>query len=788
MANWLSNAKEAYESSTSFIDENLRSDWEYSVKAFKNEHAPGSKYLSEEYKARSRIFRPKTRSIIRKNEAAAAVALFSNMDIVDVTPGNPADITNVASAACIKQLLEYRLSKTIPAFPLVMGAIQEAQKTGSVCSYNYWDYVKVGDKLVKDQPCIDLRPIENIRLDGGASWIDPVNTSPYFCDIVPMYVCDVKQMMGATDDKTSSPKWKKFGDSDILKARPDVLDSIWKARQSGNPEKIEATELKNFELVWVMRWFMKDSQGVDHCFYTLGTENILTEAKPVDDVYFHGKRPYTLGCSIIETFRALKTSMPSLIRPVQQEINDVTNQRLDNVKFVLNKRWLVARGRQTDVQSLVRNVPGGVTLTSDPNTDIRESNWPDVTSSAYVENDRLSGELDELAGNFSPNTRVANNAMNDTLGGSRMASQGAGIMSDYLLRTVIETWWEPTLRHLVLLEQYYETDEVVLEVCERKAQLFPRFGISRITDNMLLNEVNVSVNVGMGASNPTERFQRFVMATKTATEMIATAPPSFNVQEAIKELYSNAGYRDGSRFWNEKIDPRLAKAMQAIQQLQGMVKGKQMELQFQGALEQARMQLDERKQLRQLSVDDKRITMTAQNDAVRNQIEDAKRVDSANLKLREIDKPDPVKMPEPVDPEMRQAELGDKLAAIDLKTAQAEKARKEAEAVIQNAAMTAADSEVNRQKVVAEAQAAMVPVVEHNSVAEQLRNVSEALSGLGAMGQQIAALQNGLGAVIGAMSAPRRKPSGMKMVKDGKVTKAVVVSYDDGTTEELSVN
>ena len=74
------------------------------------------------------------------------------------------------------------------------------------------------------------------------------------------------------------------------------------------------------------------------------------------------------------------------------------------------------------------------------------------------------------------------------------------------------TWWQPVLRQLTLLEQYYETDEMVLGICARKAQLFPRFGISAITDQMLMNEVNVSVSMAMG--DPTQRLQKFLMATQ----------------------------------------------------------------------------------------------------------------------------------------------------------------------------------------------------------------------------------------------------------------------------------
>lgn len=791
MADYLKLAQEAFEASSQFADANYRVDWEYSLKAFRQEHAAGSKYLSEEYKARSRLVSPKTRSVIRKNEAAAAVALFSNMEIVDVTAGNPDDMMSVVGRDCIKELLEYRLAKTIKTFPLVIGAVQDAQTTGTVCSYQYWEYqVRPDGKKVKDQPCIELRPIENIRLDGGASWIDPVNTSPYFCDIVPMYVCDVRAMMKNKDDKTNQPKWKSYDDAVILRARPDRMDTTRKARLGGQQDpQDETTGIKDFDIVWVLRWFMKNDQGEDQTFYSLGTEELLTQAKPIEDVYFHGKRPYVIGCAILETHKVFKTSMPMLLKPLQTESTSIRNQRLDNVQFVLNKRWLVARGRQTDVQSLVRNVPGGVTLTSDPRTDIVAENWPDVTSSSYVEHDRLNAEMDDLAGNFSPSTKVSNNAVNDTLGGSRMAAQGAGLMSDYLLRTVIETWWEPVLRQLVMLEQYYETDEIVLGVCANKAKLFQKFGISRITDLMLMNEVNVNVNVGMGASDPNQRFQKFMMATQAAIGLTTNAPPSLNIKEAIKEIYSNAGYRDGARFFNDQQDPRLLKAMQMIQQLQGALKGKQMELQASTQVEQAKIGSNERIKAAQLQVDQARI----QGDLQIRQAEltvEQQRIELEKLKLQ-------IEIQVASDEhQIKYAELGTGLQEAQLKL-EGERMKIQGQAVkiaaeIEKAQVALANAKDEKANVSEVMRVAGTVNQSMSEVATEIAGIKQSLDdthgGMAGIGGQVEELRRGLGTMAG-MVLQKKKPKGFTLKKsNGKKTDAVIVRYDDGSEEELAVN
>ena len=797
MTDFLKLSQQAYESSSAFVDANHRSDWDYSLRAFRNEHAQGSKYLSPEFAARSRLFRPKTRAIIRKNEAAGAVALFSNMEVVNIQAENPDDPMNVAGAAAAKALLEYRLTRTIPAFQVCMGGIQDAQTTGAVVSYQYWEYQKRGDKVVKDQPCIELRPIENIRLDGGANWLDPVNTSPYFCDILPMYVCDVKAQMNAKDDKTGK-KWKKFDDAVIARARPETMDSTKRARDGKqNPERDQKNDIQAFDIVWVMRWFMKDDEGEDYTYYTLGTEELLTKPRPVSEVYFHGKRPYVMGCAILETHRVYKSSMPTLVKPLQQETNDIANQRIDNVKFVLNKRWLVARGRQVDVQSLVRNVAGGVTLVTDPKTDVQESNWPDVTSSSYAEQDRISADMDDVAGNFSPGTSYVNKAAKDTVGGARLATQGAGLMTDYLLRTVIETWWEPVLRQLLLLERYYETDAIVLSVCAKNARLFQRFGVSEINDHLLNQEVNVSVNVGMGTSNPAERFQKLIGGTQAVMQVIGSAPPNFNVLEFIKEAYSNMGYRDGSRFWNGQIDPRLAQAMQMVQQLQGALQGKQMELQAGQQTEAAKLQSNERVKAAELQVDsfriqgDLRIRETELAiEAQRLEIEKLKaQIEAAQIagegKMKELEFPFRAAEIQASlqEAEVKLAQEQAKLTALATKVAhETEQAQIELEKAKTELAGAKA-SEENETRITGLAgkvEKSMQDIL--GQVSAVKGNVDNALGG---MKSEVETLKGGLALLL----APKRKAKGISMKKgaDNK-TRSVVVDYDDGGREEIAVS
>ena len=144
---------------------------------------------------------------------------------------------------------------------------------------------------------------------------------------------------------------------------------------------------------------------------------------------------------------------------------------MDNVKLVLNKRYYVKRGSQVDLDALIRNVSGGGVMMNDPEKDVKTIETKDITSSSYQEQDRLSVELDELVGSFSQTSVQSNKNLNETVGGMEAMQSGAGAVQDYGLRIFFETWVEPTLRQLVRLVQYYETDQVILSLAPERSQV-----------------------------------------------------------------------------------------------------------------------------------------------------------------------------------------------------------------------------------------------------------------------------------------------------------------------------
>lgn len=586
-------AQDAFKRSTTYADNNYRKGWEDGLRLFSSRHPKESKYNSEAYKFRSQIFRPKTRSVIRKHEATAALALFSNPDVLNLQPIDTDNQQQAISSNICKELLQYRLTnpkKGIPWFITSIGAFQDAMTVGLCASFQYWDYetrpkmvtkqaeimpgvvipLQIEEEVpVVDKPCCELISIQRLHFDPAAKWDDVVGTSPYIILEMPMYLQDVLDKM-ETSSKGGEP-WKKLDEKTLLRARATDNDPVQQARDNKreNPDTVTSS-VSDFDIIQVHLNFIK-SGGELYAFYSLKDLELLTEPKPLEELFPIGEIPLTVGFCILETHQAMPKGLAQLSGQLQQEANEIANQRLDNVKFVLNKRWIVRRGSQVDVEGILRNVPGGVTMASDVEKDVREVNWTDVTASSFQEQDRLNADFDDLSGGgLNSSSVMTNRRMNETVGGMKMMNQGANMLTEYTFRVWVETWMEPTLRQLIKLEQKYESDDVVLAIAAKRAGAWEHYQQNPDLDKLLDQELVLTVNVGMGATDPEARFQRFLQASGAYAQIVAQAPPDLNLPEVRKELFGLAGFKDSLRFFNPQVDVRFEQAKQMLQQAEAV--------------------------------------------------------------------------------------------------------------------------------------------------------------------------------------------------------------------------
>jgi hypothetical protein len=592
---WLKLAKEAHEQSKTYYETHLRQEWKGSIAHFNSEHAPGSKYHKVEYAKRSRAFRPKTRSMVLRKEAAASGAFFSLDDICGITPVDPDSQRGLAAAAVMNALLNHRLEIDVPFFQISMGNYQTALVQGLCCSKQYWDYEgkyepaqvatpvlhpetgapMMGDDgqpqlniqeemrhvgATTDKPCVLPIPPENLKFHPNADWLDPVNTSPYLIYAFPMFVIDVKKRARSKDGKTGQPAWKMPIDQQFTNAARKYSETISvrddKQRRE-TAEQAAGQNVKDFDTVWIHENFIK-KDGVDHTFYTLSTEMMLTEARPIEEVYLHGVRPFVVGIASLEAFTPFPSSKVKQVSHLQRLANEVSNQRIDNVRLAMNGRYWVKEGQKIDLQVLSHSTPGSSVLMKDPQNDVKWDRPQDVTQSAYQEQDRVNVDFDDLGGMFSAGTVQSDNHLNETVGGMKLMSGDASAVQEYELKIFAVTYMAPVLRQLVKLEQAYETDQALLALGGKKAQSITKFGIDPVQDDLMSEQLLVKVDVGVGATSPDKRVEKLEKCVDAITKLTAPLIQAYGpqviqspgVQAIAEEIFGASGYKDAQRFLN----------------------------------------------------------------------------------------------------------------------------------------------------------------------------------------------------------------------------------------------
>lgn len=608
---WLRLIGDAEDISREYKSVTLVNQLNRAYRACRNEHSTGSKYLSSFWRGRSKLFMPKTRSAIRKNSAAAAAALFGTEDAVSITAALEDDPMQAASAAVINADLNFRTAghsekHSIKWFLVAMGAHLDAQRTNVSCSKQYWEYREVESgahetvlmpeydedgvptgamieedvpvmKVVVDKPQCQLIPIENLIIDPAAPWENPVQGGAFWSVKFPMRVDAMREMMAQTAPDGSDAGWLDVSDEVLLRGRrAETHRDTTRRTREGGADRYEdrGASLKDWDIIWVQENFVR-LEGTDWHFWSVGRYGMLSKERPVEEVYpaTEGERPYTLGYAQIDPHTIFSMSPVESWQPLQLEINDITNLRLDALKRSIAPLPMIKRGRNVDLNQVERRGRPDAFLMVTDHDDVKFAEVPGPNSQSYADPAQMNANFDELAGVFSTSSVQNNRQLNETVGGMRLMSGAANSVSEFDLRVWVETWVEPTLRQLMHLIRYYESDPKILKIAGSKARALDRFGYEPGLIDFDDLECYLRVNVGIGAADPMQKIAKL----KASMEMLipfvedmkaqGIAP---NYEELIEEIFGAAGFKDGRRFFNWDVEqpsgppPELVEIMEKM--------------------------------------------------------------------------------------------------------------------------------------------------------------------------------------------------------------------------------
>jgi hypothetical protein len=163
--------------------------------------------------------------------------------------------------------------------------------------------------------------------------------------------------------------------------------------------------------------------------------------------FFDGQSPI-LKMDYIRTTESYGKGIPELIEDEQEEINEIRNQRVDNVNLIMNKMIGIFEAALVNPKDLVSRPGAIIRLKANISDDIRRVimpiEIPDVTRSAYQETQDIERQVQERTGanRVTLGTAGDTNDTNSTLGGmeltrhmfnERVAAYGMVIEEDFLL-------------------------------------------------------------------------------------------------------------------------------------------------------------------------------------------------------------------------------------------------------------------------------------------------------------------------------------------------------------------
>lgn len=600
-------------------------------RAWQNLHASDSKYLGPAWRGRSRVYIPKTRAAVRKNLATAAASLFSTEDVVNISAQFEDDPQQRATAAVIKADLDYRLTRSsavsgIPWYLISMGGCLDAQLTGVTVSKQYWEYMEVPTgkmetrqepimdprtgqvalddmgaplltevevpvmRTVKDRPMIDIIPIENVDVDPAAPWYNPVQHGRWFRCRYPMGLSDARALMRSNGKHGSKHAWLDVPDDVLLKGRQDdERGSSRRTREGGGDRYEDSQGGGHLDIIWISENFIR-IDGKDYHFWSVGRHAYLSEVKEVHEVYpeLNGERPYVMGVAQLDTHRVFPQSPVETWQPLQLEINDIANLRLDTLKRSIAPLTVVKRGKNVDLAAVQRRGQPDAIVMVDSVDDVLFQPTPGPSGASYTETSVNNALFDELSGTFSTSSVQSSRQLNETVGGMRLMSGAANAVSEFDLRMWLETWVEPVLRQIIHLIRFYESDERILAIAGQNARVWTRFDYMPSIDDFEQTEVSLRVNAGIGALDPMQKLQKF----KFAMEMLAPVMPMAqqkgitpNIEAIIEEVMGAAGFRDGRRFFEFGEAPQQqpdADALKVMEEIK--LRREEMEAQFREAM------------------------------------------------------------------------------------------------------------------------------------------------------------------------------------------------------------
>lgn len=280
--------------------------------------------------------------------------------------------------------------------------------------------------------------------------------------------------------------------------------------------------------------------------------------------YGHGQPPFEVLRPMLDPFKFTGVSIPELVGEFQAVKTALFRQILDNVSYQNNGAWLVNRNAGVDINALLNMRPNTIVRSNITSGAVVPLTPPNLQGYPLTMIELVDSMLQKRTGVTSYNQGLDANSLNKTATGITKIMDASVQRIELQARVMAETGIKPAFQKILMLNQQFMDQTVVIRVFNKPLEISP---------DDLIGDFDVSVDVGGATSKNETRVQQMMILMQSASLMMSTGVmrPQ-NIYEISKKIMEIWEWKDYDKFLSNPDETALIQqALQIIQQLSMMM-------------------------------------------------------------------------------------------------------------------------------------------------------------------------------------------------------------------------
>ena len=558
-------SQQAYKQSQDYFDSDLIMKIARRYNMYNSVHNNDSKYCKEEYK-RNKHYVPKSHEFVKNFVAQTVIAYFDNPEFAYLEAELEEDLISVMSAEYFSFVMLKRLKSKRNWW---LTFIQMTAQGGSI--HNFCAAKVDWDTNLKQPIAVPIN-IEKLRIDPNADPLDPISDTSYIIYQQEMYIDEILE-------KQEKDGWKKISVDDLQSnfasenTENDQVE-LSRYREGYNPRQGIRGISNELNKVNVHENIIR-YKGKYKVFYTLGTTKLLSDVYDLEKIYPQGI-PYVIGVIFPEESKIYSASPLDHAYQSQVLINDYTNIAMDGAEDIVRPVTLFRASSGFDVKRWL-NAGSDTAISVRDTKDVTQLNKQIAPQGIKEQLPYLMTNFDTTVGGLASST-LALEGQQTTATSQLARSRSQSQVLQMYLTNYNEKFIVPVLELMLKCEKIFGlkdkkfVDNVFkkLKLLERYQDKLIRDGIDfEVNDDFRNAEINLHINVGMGAVTPQMRAEMLLATVSNLRANLPTFSQELDEKEIAKMLFSLNGEKNLNRFIkvNEE-NQEVIELQNQLQQLQ----------------------------------------------------------------------------------------------------------------------------------------------------------------------------------------------------------------------------